>query len=340
MFEGIIAYTDIIRYTSHTDDDILKSRCSGGMITAMSIWLVLEKVSIIFALVLLGFVFSKLTKQKDSSAVSKLVLNISVPASILATITTANYNAIKDDLFILIIVSASISIVTLLLSFPFTRMLRMKSPAEKAVYRSALFFNNYGFMGWPICQLLFGSQGFLYAALYAIPLHLLVYSITPALMSTAGGNKKIFDKSMLINLPFYATTVGLVVLISGLSLPTSVTDFLEMVGVTQTPLSMMVIGMILASANLKEILVGIRPYIYSIVRLLVLPVAAFFVLRWIGLTGLLLSVPVVITAMPSGAMVVVLAQKHEADPLLASRLIIISTLLSIVTIPLISLLII
>lgn len=309
------------------------------MITAMSIWLVLEKVSIIFALVLLGYVYSKLTKQKDSSVISKLVLNISVPASILATITTADYNAIKDDLLILIIVSTCISVVTLALSFPFTRMLKMKSPAEKAVYRSALFFNNFGFMGWPICQLLFGNEGFLYAALYAIPLHLLVYSITPALMSAAGENKKIFDKSMLINIPFFATIIGLVVLISGLSLPTSLIDFLGMVGVTQTPLSMLVIGMILASANLKEILVGVGPYIYSLVRLLILPVAAFFVLRWIGLTGLLLSVPVVITAMPSGAMVVVLAQKHEADPLLASRLIVISTLLSVVTIPLISMLI-
>jgi predicted permease len=300
---------------------------------------VLEKVSIIFALVLLGYVYSKLTKQKDSSAISKLVLNISVPASILATITTADYNAIKDDLLILIIVSACISLVTLGLSFPLTRMLKMKSQAEKAVYRSALFFNNYGFMGWPICQLLFGPQGFLYAALYAIPLHLLVYSITPALMSAAGDNKKIFDKSMLINLPLYATITALAVLVSGLSLPVPVTDFLNMVGVTQTPLSMMVIGMILASANLKEILVGIRPYIFSIVRLLILPVAAFFVLRWIGLTGLLLSVPVVITAMPSGAMVVVLAQRHEADPLLASRLIVITTLLSIITVPIITLLI-
>lgn len=309
------------------------------MITAMSIWLVLEKVSIIFALVLLGYVYSKLTKQKDSSAISKLVLNVSVPASTLATITTADYNAIKDELLILIIVSTCISAVTLALSFPFTRMLKMKSPAEKAVYRSALFFNNYGFMGWPICQLLFGSEGFLYAVLYAIPLHLLVYSITPALMSAAGENKKIFDKRMLINIPLFATITGLVVLICGLTLPANVTDFLGMVGVTQTPLSMIVIGMILASANFKEILVGIKPYIYSLIRLLILPVAAFFVLRWIGLTGLLLSVPVVITAMPSGAMVVVLAQKHEADPLLASRLIVISTLLSVVTIPLISMLI-
>lgn len=318
---------------------VLKISVCSDMITAMSIWLVLEKVSIIFALVLLGYVYSKLAKQKDSSAIAKLVLNISVPASTLATITTADYNAIKDDLLILIIVSTCTSAVTLALSFLFTRMFKMKSPIEKAVYRSALFFNNYGFMGWPICQLLFGPEGFLYAALYAIPLHLLFYSITPALMSAAGESKKIFDKSMLINIPLFATMTGLVVLVSGLTLPVYVTDFLGMVGVTQTPLSMMVIGIILASGSFKETLVGIKPYIYSLVRLLILPLAVFFVLRWLGLSGLLISVPVVITAMPSGAMVVVFAQKHGTDPLLASRLIVISTLLSVITIPLITMLI-
>lgn len=312
---------------------------AGGMITAMNIWLVMEKVGIIFALIVLGYVYSKFSKQKNSSAISKLVLNVSLPASILSSITTADYNAIRVDMPVLVLVSASITIATLLIAFAFTRILNLKKPVEKAIYRSALFFNNFGFMGWPICQVLLGPQGFLYAALYAIPIHLLVYAITPVLMSAAGDGKKTFDKSMLINLPFFATVASLVVMMSGLVLPTAVTDFFGMVGVTQTPLSMIVIGMILAGANLKEILVGVKPYIYSVLRLLILPLAAFFILRGIGLTGLLLSVPVIITSMPAGTMVVVFAQKQEVDPLLASRLIIISTLLSVITIPIITMLI-
>ncbi len=317
----------------------MKTRAAGGIIGAMNIWLIFEKVSIIFALVLLGFAYSKLLKQKDPSAISRLVLNVSVPASILSTITTADYNAIKADLPVLIIIAVCVTLATLCLSFVFTRVLGMKSPVEKAVYRSALFFNNYGFMGWPICQVLLGPEGFLYAALYSIPIHLLSYSITPALMKAAGDDKKLFDKSMLVNLPLYATVLGLIILMSGLKLPESVTGFLDMVGVTQTPLSMMVIGMILAGANLKDVVKGLKPYAFSAFRLLALPAAAFLILRAIGLSGLMLSVPVVITAMPAGAMVVVLAQKHEADPLLTSRLTVISTLISIITIPLISLLI-
>ncbi len=317
----------------------LKTYPADDMISAMNIWLVFEKVSVIFALVLVGFAYSKISKQKDPSSISKLVLNVSVPASILSTITTADYEAIKADLPILIIIAVSVTLATLILSFVMTFVLNVKIPAQKAAYRSALFFNNYGFMGWPICQMLLGSQGFLYAALYSIPLHLLSYGITPALMRAAGDHKKLFDKSVLINLPLYATVLGLIVLMCGLRLPETMTGFLDMVGVTQTPLSMIVIGMILAGADLKAVVKGFKPYMFSVFRLLLLPTSAFLILHAIGFSGLMLSVPVIITAMPAGAMVVVLAQKHKADPLLTSRLTVISTLLSVVTIPLISMLI-
>lgn len=309
------------------------------MISAMNIWLVFEKVSIIFALVLLGFVYSKVAKQKDPSSISKLVLNVSVPASILSTITTADYEAIKADLPVLILIAFSVTLATLILSFVMTRLLNLKSPVQKAAYRSALFFNNYAFMGWPICQVLLGPQGFLYAALYSIPIHLMSYGITPALIRAAGDNKKLIDKSILINIPLYAIVLGLIVLMSGLKLPETVTGFFNMVGVTQTPLSMIVIGIILAGANLKDVMRGFKPYVFSACRLLLLPAATFLILRAIGFSGLMISVPVIITAMPAGAMVVVLAQKHEADPLLTSRLTVISTLLSILTIPIITMLV-
>lgn len=304
--------------------------------SAMNMWLVLEKVGIIFALMLLGYAYGKLSKQKDPSAISRLVLNVSVPCSILSTITAADYDAVRADLPVLIIVSAGVTLATLPIGFAFTRVFKMGK--EKAIYRSVIFFNNYGFMGWPICQVLLGNQGFLYAALYAIPIHLLAYGITPVLMRASGGGK-LFDRSTLVNLPLYATVAALAVLMSGLALPEGVTEVLSMVGGTQTPLSMIAIGMILAGANLKEAASGYKPYAYAALRLLILPAAVYLILRGMGLNGLLLKVPAVISAMPAASMVVVLAQKHGADSLLASRLIVISTLLSVATIPLISMLV-
>lgn len=321
---------------------ILKCAYRGVNIHAMSIWLLLEKISIIFALIALGFIYGKVTKStsEHTDMIAKLLLNVLVPGSILSSITSTSYETIKADLPVLLMISTVITVATLLLSFLLRPILRLKTAGQNAVYQSALFFNNYGFLGWPICQVLFGAQGLLYAALYAMPINLLVYSITPVIMNRAGTSAKFFDKSVLVNLPVYATVIGLGLLISGVKLPPFVADLSGMVGATQTPLSMIVVGMILATANLKEIVKGVRPYLYSVLRLLILPVAAFLVLRAAGLSGLMLSVPVIITAMPTGTMVVVLAKKHHTDALLASRLIIISTLLSVITIPLISMLVI
>ena len=302
--------------------------------------MILEKVSFIFVLIILGFVYCRITKgtQSDTNTLSKLVLNVSVPASIISSITSANYEAVKEDLPVLLLAATAISAVTLAVSFVLPPLLRVKTRAASAVYQSALFFNNYGFMGWPVCQLLFGDQGMLYAALYSIPLHLLFYTITPAMLNR-GGNGKLFDRKVLVNLPLYATIIGLMILMLRLQLPDYVAQLCSVVGATQTPLSMMIVGMILASANLKEIIVGVRPYLFSLLRLLVLPAAVYLVLESLGLSGLLLGVPVMITAMPTGAMVVVLAQKYRADTLLTSRLIIISTLLSILTVPIIAMLV-
>jgi predicted permease len=187
--------------------------------------------------------------------------------------------------------------------------------------------------------MLLGETGLLYAVLFSMPLHLLIYGLTPLLLSRANKQTRLFDKKMLINLPFFATVVALALMIGKVQLPSFMTDLLDMVGSTQTPLAMLIIGMILATVKLADVMSGFKVYGFSAIRLGLFPVLAFFALKMLGFTGLLLSVPVLITAMPAGAMTVVLVQRSGLDDVYASRLVVVSTLLSLITIPLISLLV-
>lgn len=301
----------------------------------MNIWLIFEKVGTVFALIIIGFVFGKIIKGTDTRQLSKLVLNVSVPASIIGSISAADFDAVKTDMLSLWLIALCVLAVTLLAALLYTKLFKLPVPSA-AVYRSALFFNNYGFMGWPVCFVLFGQEGLLYAALYSIPLHLVLYVVTPILLTSG---KSGFDKRVLINMPLFATLIGIVLLVLRAQLPGFLSDILNMVGDTQTPLSMMIIGIILSAADLKKVIRGVQPYIYSAVRLLLFPIAAFFVLRGLGVSGLVLGVSVVITAMPAGTMVVVLGQKYDADAVLASRLVIISTMLSVITVPLLAMLV-
>jgi predicted permease len=313
---------------------------SAAMGDPMGFFLVLEKIGVIFLMILIGYVFSRIVRPAESArkTLSSLVLNISVPASILSSVDTVELDAVKGDMLALAAISAVISLATLALSFPLARLLEPKDRMRRAVTQAAIFFHNYGFLGWPVCYMLLGETGLLYAVLFSMPLHLLAYGLTPLLLSRAGQNSRLFDKTMLVNLPFYATLVALALMIGHVRLPAFAAELLDMLGSTQTPLAMIIVGMILATVRPADMMSGLRVYGASAIRLGLFPVLAFFALRALGFSGLLLSVPVLITAMPTGTMTVVLAQRAGMDAAYASRLVVVSTLLSLVTIPLVSLL--
>ena len=307
----------------------------------MGILEILEKIGAVFLLVLIGYIFGRIVKPTEQARgmISTLVLNISVPASILATTTGADFDAIKGDLLALVVIAIVISLAALLLTFPLTRLLEPKDGLRRAVTQAAMYFNNYGFLGWPVCYMLLGERALLYAVLFSLPLNLLYYGITPVLLSRAKPGARLFDKKMLINLPFYATIVALAMLIGKVQMPAFMSSLLDMLGATQTPLAMMVVGMILATVRLSDLMSGVKIYGFSAIRLALFPLLAFAALKLLGFSGLLLAVPVLITAMPAGAMSVVLVQRGGMDAIYASRLVVVSTLISVVSIPLIALLV-
>jgi predicted permease len=107
-----------------------------------------------------------------------------------------------------------------------------------------------------------------------------------------------------------------------------------MVGSTTTPLSMIVIGSMLASSDLKNIFNGFTVYYAAAIRLILIPAVVFIVLRLLGSEGMLLGIPVLVSGMPAAANTAIMAEKFDADSMFASKCIFISTLFSIITIPL------
>lgn len=110
---------------------------------------------------------------------------------------------------------------------------------------------------------------------------------------------------------------------------------LEMVGNTTSPLSMILAGLILANAKFKEMFYNVRVYLVSVVRLVVLPIIVLMALRWTSLSQLSVGVVVLLTAMPVAASASILAQKYDGNTYLGAQCVFVSTLLSIITIPLV-----
>lgn len=308
----------------------------------MNFFLLAEKFGWFIFFIFFGLVIGKILKRNKDITIkvtTKIVLYISVPGSILFSMSTVKFETIQDKLLILLLCAFSIIIITLLICFPISKIFERDDFIRRRIYRSALFFNNYGFLGWPICLTLFGTEGLLYAVLFTIPMNVFYFTITPLLISGKNNEVKRFDKSILINIPFFSTIVGLIIMIMNIPVPELFLKVFDSVGITQTPLSLIIIGMTISSIKIKDIN-HLKCYLFSVIRLIIIPLITFVVLKIIGLEGLALDVPVMISAMPAGTMVVVFAQKYNSNMLFASELVINSTLLSIITIPLIALFII
>lgn len=307
----------------------------------MDFFLILEKIGSVFLLMLVGYVFAKLIRPTEQARglLAMLVLNISVPASMLASINDVDFDALKGDIAALMLISTGIALVTLALCFPFSRLLEPKDRARRVVVQAALFFHNFGFLGWPVCYMLLGDKGLLYAILCSIPLNVLMYGLTPVLLGRANKDARIFDKKVLINLPVYAALAALILMACGVKLPSVAASVFGMLGATQTPLAMMIVGMMLATIRVADMVSGWKPYVFSVIRLGLFPLIVFAALKWLGIFGLLLSVPVLMTVMPAATMSAVMVQRAGLDAVYASRLVTVSTLLSLAAIPLVSLLV-
>ena len=129
-----------------------------------------------------------------------------------------------------------------------------------------------------------------------------------------------------------ASVVGFGFFLGGIVLPAPLASAATILGDTTTPLSMLLIGAIVSRMDFRKAVGGLRLYVTALYRLAVFPLALFGLLRALGLKGLLLTLPVVLAAMPVAANSAILAEAYGGDAETASSLVLVSTLLSLVTI--------
>lgn len=203
-------------------------------------------------------------------------------------------------------------------------------------------FSNVGFMGYPVVYAVYGELGVFYAAIYNLGFNLLAWSYGVHLLDRDGRENpkhqllpihkrilKFFNPSLV------AVIIGFSLFLTSRTLPSVVFDTLKMVGQTVTPLSMMCIGFILSEVETRDVFSDRKIFVTSLVRLIVVPLGTLIVLKLLGKEGYLLSIPVLITAMPAAANMAIIAVRYNSDYRLASKAIFVSTLLSIVSIPIV-----
>ncbi len=259
---------------------------------------------------------------------SKLILNITMPAMIVAAVITGE--ELPEISAILSILEVGVVFYVLEFAFVLTVPKLLPGTAgQKGVYRYTLAFPNVGFIGYPVAVALYGEGALFYAAILALPFNLLSYSLGPLMLAGAGR----FRWRQLLSPCIVASVLGLVLALTRLRPPAMVGEMLDFVGSITVPLSLLVVGSLLAHMSPGKVLRSPKLWVLSVLRLLVMPAPLCLVLRGMHIEAMVLGIAVSQMGMPVAVNGTLLSMEYGGDTEAMAQVTFLTTLGAIVTIP-------
>ena len=284
-------------------------------------------------ILILGFVLGKLKmiSVATNKDLTNLLLTVFMPASLFVAFPST-YDENSLNLFFaglaagfLIMVSLIILSKAIFNRFWFKGGLRYES-------QFAFIFNNATFLGYPIVVNTFGPTGVIAYCGFIIAFNIALFSYGIWLFEHKI-TLKLF-KSIALNPNILAVLIGMVLFLANLHLPAVITDSVQFVGNATTPLSIICIGFMLSRADFKSIFKKWRLILTAIIQLILGPVVTYFLLTWLNFPIEVVSVCTLIQALPTATSLGLFATKYGGNNIESSELVTISTVLSVVTMPL------
>ncbi|MDX9725278.1 MAG: AEC family transporter [Bacteroidales bacterium] len=307
----------------------------------MQTQVVISQIFILAVVVVIGAIAARFRvfTSESKDILSKIIFNISLPLMLFTNFfrLEATPRLISNSLTVLA-VSGFVILLLFLLGLTASRIFRFKGQ-EAAVFKVHSMFGNTIFLGFPLITALYGVEGLLYASMFQLVSTIIMWTAGVVILSQ--GNGGTWKKSLLrvINPNTIATLAGLVFFILSVRLPEIILSPMSELGSANTWLSMLYIGAMLVFAQTGRLLRRRELYAVSLNRLILGPfflIAVFYLASAIaGFTPdkLVSSVIILEASMPCMATVVIMAKEFGSDDRLAVGNVFISTVLSIITLP-------
>lgn len=316
-----------------------------------------KKVLLLTVMVILGFILRKckLADEKLSKGFANTVIYLSQPAMIIYGFLEADFS--KE----ILLTSACVFVFALIFHFGYygLALILYKKAAKKQqdVLKFATVFTNAGFMGIPLISELISPVAAVYATFYVVAFNIFNWSLGCYIYTN--DKQYMSAKKMFLNPATIPTYIGFALFLIGgfLAIPKGLSpvvnnylipivkdDVLFLLKSTVIPLSMMMIGIRLADGDFKSMLKDKYMPILFAVRLIIIPLVILSIMKCVALTGIILNdiiipaatVLVISSSTPVAAMATIFAEKFDGDPTYASKLVSASTVLSMLTMPLIA----
>lgn len=303
--------------------------------TTQMVYSIFTTVLIMLVYMMIGFVLckGKLAIVSHAKSLSAILIYVLGPAMIVNSflgLTYSKENMIQIGVYFLV------SLLVQVLFFT-TLYLVLHKKYEDSKYRIMSIggvLGNVGFLGMPVIASVFPNEPIVlvYSSINVMSMNLIVFTIGTYMITN--DKKYISVKNAIVNPTTIAILVALPLFVGRIHFVGEIENAIALLAKMVTPVCMIILGMRLSEAKIKIIFT--RPFVYAtcFLKLVLFPVAAYLLLRWIpGISDMCKTTVVVLAMMPSGAIIESLAEMYECEQEFAANVVLLTTIMSVVTIP-------
>lgn len=313
----------------------------------MSITVVLQQMVIIFILIGIGMILyrRKLISEEGSKQISGLIINVTNPALLICSALDDGPKASLQELGIALIAYAAVFAILIAVSFLIPRLLRIPKNLHYA-YQMLTIFGNVGFIGIPLASAVLGSESLIYVSIFNLLFNLLIYTFGISLLQRAAAGQTPEEAAApashpgsnrlqkLVNAGTISAAVTIIFYLGNFRVPVIISSALSYTGRATTLLSMLVLGVSVAQMAPKDIFSHPKLYVFTLLRQILVPIGCMLLMRQFSDHKMILNTMLLMAAVPAANMPLMLAKQMDMETESISQGIILTTVLSLVTVPL------
>ncbi len=321
--------------------------------------LALSTMASLFLCIFIGYAASKkgIIDELGIDKLNSLLLNVTFPFMMISIFNIELTSRIIEVGLPLFLYGILYQLMLTVIAFIFTSVVNFGTSREETIgfdrnkiVRFAMIFTNTGFVGLPLLAAVLGSEGLLYASLLNIPFNILCFTFGVYMLQPEGENH-ISVKSIFLAPAMVGVMIGLVLLLSQIILPGTfnvdgtqvrlpgfLTNTINMVAGITSPLAMIIVGASLRKTKFKLVLTNWKLHVFSLVKLLLAPLVVYLLFGLFIKDSEILLIVTIFSGLPTATITTLFAERFGHDYVYASEIVFITTLYSIVTIPILFLL--
>lgn len=294
----------------------------------------LQQMGILFVYMMIGDVACKKEyfDQEFGKKLSWLVVNVANPMLAISAVVNNEEQIAKKDFYVTVLLAICFYAFFLILARILPRLIGVQK-SDIGVYKMMTTFNNIGFMGFPVIAAAYGNGALIYAVPFSIMFNILCY--TWGIQTLCGGGEK-GNWKRIINIGTISGIISIVLFFMQIPVPKMICSLSAGLSNLTGPLSMLVIGISIAAMELKDLFTDVKLLKFALIKLLAVPVAAMLLVCQVIDNRLICEVFLVMMATPAASMCAMLSQQYGGDYELAAKGVALTTILSVVTMPIVS----